>query len=352
MSSPSPRGFDLSDAGWFLHDLDPTSGRAGFVKTDRAALSSEPFLDHRWPAADVIGARLAGLPATGGAAQLSFIWHTSLCASTLLATCLDQPGRCLPLKEPRILVQLADLKRSGHLARAPGVAKSVFSLLARRFEADERILIKPSNGANTLMMEAAEATQGRMLLLYSDCESFLLAVARKGYAGFAYVRDLFRALAADGHPLGRWPADELLRLTDLQLAALVWRMQMDMLDAASQRLGDRARSLDGRLFLDDPGGVLPQVDAFLGLGVGAGRLAQVADGPLFSSDAKHRGQAFNARSRADEHERLRAHLGADLANALATVDAVFPQPFRLAEPLIAPRDQGEGVRVREAAEAL
>ncbi len=233
-------------------------------------------------------------------------------------------------------MQLADLKRSGHLARAPGVARSAFSLLARRFEAGEQILIKPSNGANTLIIEAAAETRGRMLLLYSDCESFLLAVARKGYAGFAYVRDLFRALCADGHPLGRWPSEDLLRLTDLHLAALVWRMQMDLLEVASQRLGDRARSLDCRLFLDDPGEVLPRVDDFLGLGIGADRLAEVADGPLFLRDLKHRGQAFDARSRADEHGRLRAHLGDDLPAALKAAEAVFPHPFTLADPLIGP----------------
>jgi hypothetical protein len=356
MSSPSPHGFDLSDAGWFLHDVDPGSGRAGFVRTDRTALSAEPFLDHRWPAADFIGARLAALPAAGPEApRISFIWHTSLCASTLLAACLDQPGRCLALKEPRILVQLADLKRNGQLAGASEVAKSVFSLLGRRFEAGEQILIKPPNGANTLIIEAAEQTQGRMLLLYSDCESFLLAVARKGYAGFAYVRDLFRALAADGHPLGRWPAEDLLRLTDLHLAALVWRMQMDLLEVASQRLGDRARSLDCRLLLQDPGRVLPRVDDFLGLGIGAERLAEVAAGPLFSHHAKHPGQAFDARARAEREAQLRAHLVSDLPAALQAMEAVFPHPFTLADPLIAPspaRSGGRGVAMREAAVAL
>ncbi len=354
-SGLSPHGFDLSDPGWFLHDLDPSSGRAGFARTDRAALSAAPFLDHQWREASAVDAVLPQLPAAGpDAPRLNFIWHTSFCASTLLAACLDSPGRCLALKEPRALVLLADLKRAGHLAHAPGLARSVFSLLGRRFDADEQVLIKPSNGANTLIIEAAAQTQGRMLLLHSDCESFVLSVARKGQAGFAYVRDLFRALAADGHPLTRWPVDDLIRLTDLQLSALVWRMQMDMLEVASQRLGERARSLDCRVFLEDPDLVLPRIDDFLGLGIGAQELEQAAAGPLFSRDAKRPGQAYSARGRADDQARLRAHLGADLAAAVRTMEAVFPNPPKLGNPLIAPSRaafEGEGAPMREAAAA-
>jgi hypothetical protein len=354
-SGLSPHGFDLNDAGWFLHDLDPSSGRAGFVKTDRAALSAEPFLDHQWREAEAVDLRLAGLPAIGSETpRLNFIWHTSFCASTLLASCLDSPGRCLALKEPRALVLLADLKRGGYLDRSPSLARSVFGLLGRRFEADEQVLIKPSNGANTLIIEAAAQTQGRILLLHSDCESFVLSVARKGQAGFAYVRDLFRSLAADGHPLTRWPVDDLLRLTDLQLSALVWRMQMDMLEVASQRLGDRARSLDCRLFLEEPDLVLPRIDDFLGLGIGHRELEQAAAGALFSRDAKRPGQAYSAQGRADGQARVREHLGADLATAVRTMEAVFPNPPKLGHPLIAPDRAGakrQGAPMREAAGA-
>jgi hypothetical protein len=174
-----------------------------------------------------------------------------------------------------------------------------------------------------------------MLLLYSDCESFVLSMARQGRAGFAYVRDRFRSLAADGHPAGAWPPAELFRLTDLELAALVWRMQMDALEAASARLGDRARSLDCKALLDGPGEVLPMVDDFLGLGLGRKRLEAVADGPLFRRDAKHPGEAFDARAREVEQDRLRAQLGDDLPAVLRSMEAAFPHAPVLAPPLTA-----------------
>ena len=350
MSGVPQGGLDPRDPALFLHDIDFGAGRAGFVRADRATLSAEPFLDHRWRPAEAIDAALplnalaqsavaqsalaqsALPPGAGEAPHIDFIWHTSFCASTLLAACLDAPGLCLSLKEPRVLVLLAAMKRSGRLD--PNLAKAVFGLLGRRFEPSERVLIKPSNGANTLLAEAAALTQGRMLLLYSDCESFVLSMAGQGRAGFAYVRDRFRSLAADGHPAGNWPPAELVRLTDLELAALVWRMQMDALEAASARLGDRARSLDCRVLLQQPDQVLPRVDAFFGLGLGCERLEAVAAGPLFRRDAKHPGQAFDARARGQERDRLRAQLGDDLPGVLQSMEQAFPRPPRLARPLM------------------
>jgi hypothetical protein len=334
MIVPPQDGIDPRDPQLFLHDLDLNAGRAGFARTNRASLSAEPFLDHRWRASDRIDASLslAQLPvADEPSPRIDFIWHTSFCASTLLAACLDAPGRCLALKEPRVLVLLAAMKRSGRLDE--GLARAAFGLLGRRFDADEAVLIKPSNSANALITEAAALTRGRMLLLYSDCESFVLSIARQGRAGFAYVRDLFRSLAADGHPAARWPAAELLRLTDLELAALVWRMQMDAMEAASARLGDRARSLDCRILLDDPDQVLPRVDDFFGLGLGRERLAEVADGPLFRLDAKRPGMGFDSRARNEERAGLKAHLGADLPAVLKSMEEAFPRPPRLAPPL-------------------
>src|SRR6185503_8160002 len=144
-----------------------------------------------------------------------------------------------------------------------------------------------------------------------------------------------RSLAADGHPAGAWPPAELFRLTDLELATLVWRMQMDALEAASARLGDRVRSLDCKELLESPDQVLSRVDDFLGLGLGREQMQAVAAGPLFRRDAKHPGQAFDARARSEERARLRAQLGSDLPGVLRSIEQAFPRPPRLAKPLMA-----------------
>jgi hypothetical protein len=75
----------------------------------------------------------------------------------------------------------------------------------------------------------------------------------------------------------------------------------------------------------------------------------------FSRHAKHPGQAFDARARADRAAQLRAHLGSDLPAALQAMEATFPHPLTLADPLIAPSpvpSKGGGVAMREAAVAL
>jgi hypothetical protein len=337
MSGFRQEGIDPRDPGLFPLNIDLSVGRAGFVRADRAALSAEPFLDYRWRLPETVDVTLplAGLSeralsgAGGGPPRLNFIWHTSNCASTLLSACLDKPGRSLSLREPCILVMLANLKRSGQLGPPEGLTRTVFDLLARRFEPGEQVLIKPSNAANNLIAEAAALTQGRMLLLHSDCESFVLAMASRGRVAFRSVRQQFWFLAADGHPAARWSPSDLLGLTDLELAALIWRMQMDALDAASASLGDRARSLDCRLLLDDPGSVLPWIDDFLGLGLGREHIDQVIAGPLFTSHAKTPGRAFDARRRDEERARLRERLGADLPDALKSIDQAFPRPPKL-----------------------
>jgi len=143
-----------------------------------------------------------------------------------------------------VLAILAAAKHSGRLCD-PVLAQAVFALLARRFRPREQVLIKPSNSANTLIAETA---------------------------------------------------------------ALVWRLQMDGLEAASRQLGGRARSLDCRGFLDDPGPVLGAVDDFLGLGIGREALDQVVAGPLFTRDVKQTGESFDPKSRTEQGRRLRVWL--------------------------------------------
>lgn len=335
MSGGAALARKLSDADWFLDNLDFEAGRASFVQTDRASLASEPFLDHRWAHEGAAGFQvpLSELLAIDhGPAPLSFIWHTSYCASTLLASCLDAEGRCLALKEPRVLVLLAALKRTAGRID-PALARAVFSLLARRFRPDEQILIKPSNGANTLMVEAAAMTSGRMLLLHSDCESYLVSMARQGGQGFSLVREMFLCLASDGHPAGRWPPAHVLKLTDLQLAGLVWRMQMDALEAASQRLGDRARSLDFRRFLADPGPTLRAADDFLGLHLGPARIEERVNGPLFTHNAKQPLDRFDRQARADEDQHWRTRIRREIDAVIEMTHAAFPRAPKLAPPL-------------------
>ncbi|HEX8231874.1 MAG TPA: hypothetical protein VF559_00815 [Caulobacteraceae bacterium] len=267
-------GVDLADPHWFPDDLNLATGRARFVRVSREELSRQPFLDPRWSRAGLPQREAPGTALTAPEGdhrpRLNFIWHTSYCCSTVLAAALDRPGVNLSLKEPQALVGLANLKRGqGGALKRPPLARALFGLYARRFSSAEQVLIKPSNFANNLIAEAGEMTDGRMLMLYSSCRSFLISIIKAHEDRRAFPRELFVSLSMDGHPQAKWPTATLVRLTDLQIAATAWQMQIAEMRRGMARLGDRAASLDGDRFASDPRAVVEALDGFFGLGLGA-----------------------------------------------------------------------------------
>lgn len=329
---------DLDDPRWFLDDLELSQTLARFVRTERDILGRQAFLDPRWDRGDQPRAELPGLTLEappGPPARLNFIWHTSFCCSTAIAAALDAPSLNLSLKEPQALVTLANLKRGqqGRFRRA-GIPRGVFSLLARRFEPDEQVLIKPSNFANNLMAEAAETTDGRMLMLYSSCRAFLASIVKAGEARRGYARDLFLLLAADGHPQARWPMNTLLRLSDLHIGAVAWHMQMAAMHEAMQSLGERAVSLDADRFLQDPRRGLEALDAFFGLGLGPERIEARLKSGFLERDVKT-GETGGPAKRSAEFARVDEELGpqldrlADWAARASPDEASAPLPRAL-----------------------
>lgn len=301
----------LARPEWFLDHLDAETSKARFVQTDRDTLSRQAFLDPRWDRAalPVVELPMAALGPSGqGRPQLNFIWHTSFCCSTLLAAALDVRGLNLALKEPTALVDLADLKRARPRAKLDRVASAVFELHARRFSRHEQILLKPSNFANNLIAEAARTVDGRMLMMFSSCRNFLISILKQGEERRSYVRDLFVSLTEDGHPQGQWPLGHLLALSDMQVAALSWHLQMAHFQKVMRSLGERAASLDGDRFLSDVRGGLRAVDAFFGLGLGASRIAVRARSSHFERNSKS-GRAFDGAARQAAIARIEAEAG-------------------------------------------
>jgi hypothetical protein len=272
----------LSDPAWFLHDLDFARGQAVFTRTNRAAVAAQPFLDSRWSR---VGAALAALPlerlaeARPPERPPALVWHTAFCCSTLIATCFDQPGKTLVLKEPKALVELATAKQATPPAADDALAAGVLRLLARDFQPGERVVIKPSNAANSLIAPLA-AEAGPMLLLHSSLRWFLLSLARGGETRRAFVRPLL-AMRMKGPAAARAAAD-LGPFSELAAAALLWRLQIAEFRSLATRFGPaKARMLDCEDFLAAPETQLTAIDAFLELGLGADHIAETVRGPRF-----------------------------------------------------------------------
>lgn len=286
----------IGNADWFPDNVDFNRNTFGFVRTDRKALSGESFLDFRWNRSALARVDVP-IPAISSAVEklprpkLNFIWHTAFCCSTLIARCLDAGSTNLSLKEPQVLILLAEAKRAGR--PISGATDAAFRLLAR---GREQVLVKPTNAVNNLIPDALRTTDGRMLFLYSDCKSFLVSIAKKGEMGRIFARKLFGLFATDGHPQAKWPWQTLFELSDMQVAALVWHMQI----AEFRRSRDASRSaaLNCDDFLVHPRETLAKLNGFFGIGLSAAQLDAAL--PLLARNAKDTNESFSAARRAAE----------------------------------------------------
>lgn len=289
----------LGNVEWFLDRLDFPNQLAIFTRTDRATLSEAPFLDHRWRRR---GSEQRALPLARlrefqtYAPAPAFIWRSAFCCSTLIASCLDAPGICLALNEPAALVDLGSARKSGAPDADSALASAVFARLGVGFGPGERVVIKPSSAAYTLLPEAVQS-EAPILLLYSGCRDFLLSVIGGGRerGGGEHrrklVRDLMAARVLSGQPGLRFRPEDLCVMTDLQAAALLWHVQVAEFRAVAKAAGPaQARSLDCEIFLADPARNLGAIDDFLGLGLGGG-LGRYAAAPemAFNAEARRRG---------------------------------------------------------------
>jgi hypothetical protein len=194
------------------------------------------------------------------------------------------------------------------LSRLPEI---VFRLLAR--SAGCKVLVKPSNFANVLIADATRTTRGKALFLYSDLESFLFSVVKSGVPLLKYARRLFSNIAGDsGQPLP-WKPVEIFQMSDLEIAALVWHMQIGEFRRNWPLFeSGRAASMNCDAFLADPAASIASLDAFFDLGLGEAHVRRVVEGPILRNHAKAPGIAYDALRRADEKETMRKRLGADL----------------------------------------
>ncbi len=330
----------MADPAWFPTHLDRASGSLRFVRTDYPIIASQSFLDHRWDRGLLeqnstgVSSLLPLLPPEQP--NLNLIWHTGFCCSTLLAKAVTEPASNLSLCEPQILVDVAEAKRAPQ-TRASDVPKLVLHLLARRLSREIAVTVKPAPAANVLLRDAATQTAGSMLFLYSDCGSFLVSVAKLATEGRNYARRMFLAILGDGHPQGQWSPKQLLSLSDLQVAALLWHMQIDEFLRSWPLVESRARSLDCEAFLADPVETLIRLDDFFSLGLGRNKILEVTSGPVFRTNAKDGRSPLDAESRRGQNEAVIRRLGTELERIVAWSYEVCPATPRgapLPNPLV------------------
>jgi len=314
----------VSDSNWFLHAINLDEASLLFVKTDERTLSACSFLDHRFdirslPRVSIPLGNLLELTDSIESAPPTFVFHTAFCCSTLIARCLDLESENLSLKEPAVLMALANYQRTGHPSlKNPVKAQAIYTLITkllfRTFAPDATVLVKPTNTVNNIILSMmATDPKSKAILLHSDLESFLISILKKGEQGRGFVRQLFTILLMDSPEARQLDSTRLLRMTDAQIAAITWHLQLEkFFDVFKQYDSSRVRSLHcDRLLADSRSSLAAVVDFFELKSVQNNFDRLMAQAPL-QSNAKTPDQKFDAGSRSQEYDKARTEFSKTL----------------------------------------
>lgn len=275
--------------------------------------------------------------------SINYIFHTAFCCSTLLSRAMDVAGKSFALREPMALADLASYKRhvKPEAANPKGWNELVeigLRLLGKPFADGESVLIKPTNISNNLIEDVVgRDSTGGVLLLYSRLEKFLISVLKKGEHGRSWARTCFNTLSRNAEQTRDLSHRQLMRLTDLQIAALVWQLQIDEYQRVLHAFPHaRIRTLDCDRLLADPPAVLARLSEFMNCGFDKGDIDQQVE-RHFRRHSKDAERAYDATERSEEYEKTaslhRSELDVILAwsaqlrsNAGGTL-AVLPRPL-------------------------
>jgi hypothetical protein len=328
MTGPSPRDVAL-DPEWLPHTYDIEGTNLTSVLVPRAARQDLMFLsdEHFAGNFEKLAFPIAAIAAEAGAASqapMHFIFHTSFCCSTLLAKALDVPGVSAALKEPDVLINLANrLIRSDDASNRQRL-ELVLRLLERPPAPGETVVVKPTNFANRLVEPIMTLRpESRAILLYSDVETFIRSLLKRGMWGRITARKLFNQLAGWSPLVSSYSVADILEYTDVQIAALSWLAQIHHFDAMARVFGpDRIMVLDSAALLADPAAALKKARALFELNLSDADVERIAAGPVFSKHSKFSERDYSAEAREQDHKAVNEAHADELSMVLQWIKAV------------------------------
>jgi hypothetical protein len=317
MTSP-PGAADLVDPRWFAVDLHVPERWFAMLRVDDDAIARSSFLDNRIeaPLAQAAPMPVAAAPPDLPRAPVGWLFHTSFCASTLLARALHLAPHAVALKEPFVLRRLSDARHAGRAL--DGLIAPSVALLARPWHPGGAVVIKPTHVALNLALDLLDATPGsRAVIATCSLEEFLISNLKKPAASQAKIGVLAeRMLRASGFAQ-RLPAAALSPPDALCAAGLQWAATRELVhDVVAAAGAERARVLDMQLLLDDLPAVAADCAHWLGLPTppDAQRAHAAAAG---TRNAKALDVPYGTDRRAYEADIVVHHHGPALRNAAA-----------------------------------
>ena len=312
----------LGDAEYLLHRYNEQADLFHFLPVPRelhrnCTFISDEHLPKNLAVSQVSRAELGNYAVK--AALVHFIFHSAYCCSTMLARVFDIPGTSMGLKEPVILNDMIGWTRRGASeAQRNAVLDQALNFLSRPFGEDRSVVIKPSNICTPLAIPMLRMQpESKALLLYAPIESFLQSIAKKEMWGRIWVRDVLLGTRQDGYLIGGFSEDDLLKLTDLQVAAVGWLSQHAAFANVIKIIGaDRVKTLDSDTFLARQKDVMHALNDLYALNLDGAQIKELLSGPAFTSHSKldQRAQdgAFDAKARKEEQLQMAELHGAEI----------------------------------------
>lgn len=296
----------VADASWLAHRYEPIRDEVHFLPVPRDRHREATFLTDEYlgdAGTPTLIGRRAALSAMPQAAPIHYIFHSAYCCSTLLARAFDIEGTAMGLKEPLILNDLSGWRsRGAEPAMLAEVLDGTLALLARPFAPGETVIVKPSNLINPFAAAMlAMRPQARALLLHAPLKLFLGSIARKGMWGRLWVRELYVKLARFGLIDYGFSPEEVLRQSDLQIAAIGWLGQHRLFAELAARFPDRIRTLDSEVLMARPADAIARLSDLFGLALDEADVTRVVTGNAFTSHSKGLGE-FGAKARKAEQQ--------------------------------------------------
>lgn len=311
-----------SDPAWFAADVDVLGRRVALLRVDPETLERSTFLDTRI-AADLrqsLPIPESSLPSSfGNVAPVAWLFHTSFCCSTLLARALhDHPGHVV-YREPLVLRRLADAKDQGE--SLDHWVQTCVDLLGRPWSPVGRIVIKPTHGALNIAAELLAASPGaRAVAVTSSLDDFVTSHLKKSRATLEAIPLLCRRVLAASPTARAFPRAALSPPTLLAAAGLQWALQRELLLDVALGHPDRLRIVDMQRVLSSLPDVATAVLGWTNVRHDAAAIRSRAVA-VAGSHAKSPARPYSAREREMEAEMLKGAYGAELAAALAWMDA-------------------------------
>lgn len=314
---------------WF--PIDVASNGVVHARVSRQKLSETGFLFEPFPG-PVEQRALSSAEVTLNP-PAAFIFHTAFCCSTLLARALDVPGRSISLKEPNILMAIANQMRvsnTGDPSRTWAIAAPGLSAAG---SAGEQVIVKPTNAANRAVPLLMQTPGAKAIVITSDFDAFILSIARKGEPGRQFVRRLYNIFSLDSAFAQSLPQRDVFTLSDLQIAALVWGMQCNQLNAAIAQKPNAYRILHADDFLKNREQALAACSRHLELALSSDHVEAQAHSDVFTRHSKDAGEAYDRVLRQQERQAA----DQQFADGLAFVRewaTKLPLPLSIKAPLL------------------